>query len=46
MTNGRVANTDVMTWEDTEFTLQGLARQYQDEDRFVWYLRQAGFKLS
>ncbi|KAJ7808146.1 hypothetical protein B0H14DRAFT_2525469 [Mycena olivaceomarginata] len=38
MTNGRVKNTDVVTWEDTEFTLQGLAHQYQDEDPFVWYL--------
>ncbi|KAJ7690041.1 hypothetical protein B0H14DRAFT_2652539, partial [Mycena olivaceomarginata] len=37
-TNGRVANADVVTWEDTEFTLQGLARQYQDEDPFVWYM--------
>jgi hypothetical protein len=37
-TNGLLANTDVVTWEDTEFMLQGLARQYQDEDPFVWYL--------
>ncbi|KAJ7696918.1 hypothetical protein B0H14DRAFT_2650018, partial [Mycena olivaceomarginata] len=37
-TNERVANADVVTWEDTEFTLQGLARQYQDEDPFVWYM--------
>ncbi|KAJ7845025.1 hypothetical protein B0H14DRAFT_2584918 [Mycena olivaceomarginata] len=37
-TNGLVKNTDVVTWEDTEFTLQGLAHQYQDEDPFVWYL--------
>ncbi|KAJ7308761.1 hypothetical protein DFH08DRAFT_927373 [Mycena albidolilacea] len=37
-TNGRVVNTDIVTWEDTEFTLQGLAHQYQNEDPFVWYL--------
>jgi hypothetical protein len=37
-TNGHVKSTDVVTWEDTEFTLQGLAHQYQDEDPFIWYL--------
>ncbi|KAJ7343047.1 hypothetical protein DFH08DRAFT_703611 [Mycena albidolilacea] len=37
-TNGHVTNADIMTWEDTEFMLQALARQYQDEDPFVWYM--------
>jgi hypothetical protein len=26
-----------MTWQDTEFTIQGLADQYCKADKFVWY---------
>ncbi|KAF7371704.1 hypothetical protein MVEN_00026800 [Mycena venus] len=37
-TNGRKKDARVMTWEDTEFTIQGLADQYREADTFVWYL--------
>ncbi|KAJ7017190.1 hypothetical protein C8F04DRAFT_979773 [Mycena alexandri] len=37
-TNGRTANTHVVEWEDIEFTMEELARQYKDEDGFLWWL--------
>ncbi|KAF8145003.1 hypothetical protein K438DRAFT_1630871 [Mycena galopus ATCC 62051] len=37
-TNGRTENTDVVEWEDMEFTIEGLGAQYQNEDPFLWYL--------
>ncbi|KAF8144094.1 hypothetical protein K438DRAFT_1910977 [Mycena galopus ATCC 62051] len=37
-TNGRTDRTDVVEWEDIEFTLDSLGAQYQEEDPFLWYL--------
>lgn len=37
-TNGRTEKTDVVEWEDIEFTIEGLGAQYQTEDPFLWYL--------
>ncbi|KAF8168605.1 hypothetical protein K438DRAFT_2064437 [Mycena galopus ATCC 62051] len=37
-TNGRTDRTDVVEWEDMEFTLDSLGAQYQEEDPFLWYL--------
>ncbi|KAJ7656705.1 hypothetical protein B0H17DRAFT_955911, partial [Mycena rosella] len=37
-TNGRRKDTDVVEWEDVKFTMDGLAKQYQEEDEFLWYL--------
>ncbi|KAF8210685.1 hypothetical protein K438DRAFT_1569424, partial [Mycena galopus ATCC 62051] len=37
-TNGRTEKTDVVEWEDVEFTIEDLATQYQREDPFMWYL--------
>jgi hypothetical protein len=33
-TNGRSENTDVIEWEDIEFTMDGLGKQYKEEDNF------------
>ncbi|KAJ7266414.1 hypothetical protein B0H12DRAFT_1010765 [Mycena haematopus] len=37
-TNGRKAGARVATWEDTEFTIDGLAAQYRNADPFIWYI--------
>ncbi|KAJ7815211.1 hypothetical protein B0H13DRAFT_2242621 [Mycena leptocephala] len=37
-TNGRNEDADVATWEDTEFSIQGLADKYQERDPFIWYM--------
>ncbi|KAJ6548933.1 hypothetical protein B0H19DRAFT_952751 [Mycena capillaripes] len=36
--NKRNKNAQVVTWEDTEFSIQGLADQYAKEDEFIWYI--------
>jgi hypothetical protein len=33
--------TEVVEWEDMEFTIDGLSAQYQQEDPFVWYLTES-----
>ncbi|KAF8166316.1 hypothetical protein K438DRAFT_1984361 [Mycena galopus ATCC 62051] len=40
-TNGRTERTEVVEWEDMEFTIDGLSAQYQQEDPFVWYLTES-----
>ncbi|KAJ7271364.1 hypothetical protein B0H12DRAFT_1303319 [Mycena haematopus] len=37
-TNGRKAGARVATWEDTEFTIDGLAAEYRNADPFIWYI--------
>jgi hypothetical protein len=37
-TNGRTKGTDLVEWEDIEFTMDGLGKQYKEEDEFVWYV--------
>ncbi|KAJ7697092.1 hypothetical protein B0H16DRAFT_1350278 [Mycena metata] len=37
-TNGRTPSTQVVEWEDVEFTIDELARQYKTEDEFLWWL--------
>ncbi|KAJ6478884.1 hypothetical protein C8R45DRAFT_1076622 [Mycena sanguinolenta] len=37
-THGRTETTEVIEWEDTEFTIEDLATQYKEEDLFLWYL--------
>ncbi|KAJ7020892.1 hypothetical protein C8F04DRAFT_1224175 [Mycena alexandri] len=37
-TNGRKEGTRVATWDDMNFTIQGLADQYREGDSLVWYL--------
>ncbi|KAJ7742234.1 hypothetical protein B0H16DRAFT_1728188 [Mycena metata] len=37
-TNGRSPNTQVVDWEDVEFTVDELAHGYKDEDQLVWFL--------
>jgi hypothetical protein len=37
-TNGRTENANVAAWEDTEFSIQGLADKYQERDPFIWYI--------
>ncbi|KAJ7923991.1 hypothetical protein B0H13DRAFT_2399024 [Mycena leptocephala] len=37
-TNERTENANVATWEDTEFSVQGLADKYQERDPFIWYM--------
>jgi hypothetical protein len=36
-TNGRTEDTDLVEWEDIEFTMDGLGKQYE-EDEFLWYV--------
>jgi hypothetical protein len=33
-TNGRAKNTNVVEWEDIDFTMEGLMNQYKAEDEF------------
>lgn len=40
-TNGRKENAEVLEWEDTEFTIQGLADEYRNEDEVIWYLTES-----
>ncbi|KAJ7693162.1 hypothetical protein B0H17DRAFT_933197, partial [Mycena rosella] len=35
--NGRAKNTNVVEWEDVEFTMEDLANLYKEEDEFLWY---------
>ncbi|KAK7015321.1 hypothetical protein R3P38DRAFT_3321645 [Favolaschia claudopus] len=37
-TNGRKEGVRVVTWDDTRFTIQGLADRYQEEDGLMWYI--------
>ncbi|KAJ7167104.1 hypothetical protein C8R46DRAFT_1163398 [Mycena filopes] len=37
-TNGRNECAEVVEWEDIEFTIDGLADQYKEEDEFLWFL--------
>ncbi|KAJ7488649.1 hypothetical protein B0H11DRAFT_1720338, partial [Mycena galericulata] len=37
-TSGRKEGAKVVTWEDTQFTIQSLAEQYREADRLVWYI--------
>jgi hypothetical protein len=37
-TNGRTENTNVVEWEDVEFTMDGPGKQYKEEDEFLWYV--------
>ncbi|KAJ7769837.1 hypothetical protein B0H16DRAFT_1452228 [Mycena metata] len=37
-TKGRTPSTQVVEWEDVEFTIDELARQYKTEDEFLWWL--------
>ncbi|KAJ7691362.1 hypothetical protein B0H17DRAFT_935216 [Mycena rosella] len=37
-TNRRKKGARVATWDDTRFTIQGLADQYREADEFLWYL--------
>ncbi|KAJ7711813.1 hypothetical protein B0H16DRAFT_1257499, partial [Mycena metata] len=37
-TNGRSPNTQVVAWEDVDFTIEELAHGYKDEDELVWFL--------
>jgi hypothetical protein len=37
-TNRRSENTDVVEWEDIELTMDGLGKQYKEEDEFLWYV--------
>ncbi|KAJ7155664.1 hypothetical protein C8R46DRAFT_910243 [Mycena filopes] len=37
-TNGRNERAEVVEWEDIEFTIDGLADQYKEEDEFLWFL--------
>ncbi|KAJ7708549.1 hypothetical protein B0H16DRAFT_1667975 [Mycena metata] len=36
--NSRNKNARVITWADTEFSIQGLADQYRKKDGLIWYL--------
>ncbi|KAF8166721.1 hypothetical protein K438DRAFT_1528770, partial [Mycena galopus ATCC 62051] len=40
-TNGRTERTEVVEWEDVEFTIDGLSAQYREEDPFLWYLTES-----
>ncbi|KAJ7919673.1 hypothetical protein B0H13DRAFT_2656619 [Mycena leptocephala] len=37
-TNGRTKDTDLVEWEDIEFTMDGPGKQYKEEDEFLWYV--------
>ena len=37
-TNGRTEDTDLVEWEDIEFTMDGLGKQYEEENEFLWYV--------
>ncbi|KAJ7868404.1 hypothetical protein B0H14DRAFT_2240021, partial [Mycena olivaceomarginata] len=37
-TNGKDPNARVVSWEDTHFTIEGLAQKYATNAELVWYL--------
>ncbi|KAJ7303685.1 hypothetical protein DFH08DRAFT_656218, partial [Mycena albidolilacea] len=37
-TNGKDPNAWVVSWEDTHFTIEGLAQKYVTNAELVWYL--------
>ncbi|KAJ7697655.1 hypothetical protein B0H17DRAFT_1130259 [Mycena rosella] len=37
-TNGRTENSDILEWEDVEFSIEELADLYKAEDEFLWYM--------
>ncbi|KAJ7723584.1 hypothetical protein B0H16DRAFT_1666140 [Mycena metata] len=40
-TNGRKEGARVATWEDMNFSIQGLADQYREADGLVWYITES-----
>lgn len=37
-TNGRKEGVRTMTWEDTNFTMHGLADRFREADALIWYI--------